>query len=512
MASHSTVHAGTLPYWADSASLPVFPKLDRDLDVDVVVVGGGITGLTAAYLLTVAGRSVALLERDRCAAVDTGHTSAHLTMVTDVRLGELVKGFGRSHAQAAWDAGLAAMAQIDDIARKEQIDCGLDWIDGYLHAPGPSPSKEDIESLREDAQLAQELGFDAEFVSSIPFIGLPGIRFESQARFHPRRYLAGLAHVIRERGGHIFEHSGVEEFVEKPFGAKARGHLVQCRDVVIATHNPLSGFASMISASLFQTKLGLYTSYVVAGRAPKGAVPDALFWDTGDPYEYLRIEPHRDHDLVIFGGEDHKTGQERDTNACYERLERAIRAQLPAFEPTHRWSGQVIETPDGLPYIGEMTDHQYASTGYAGNGLTFGTLGAMLMADRIQQRKNPWDELFDPGRKALTRSLWDYLRENADYPYYMIRDRFAGAESRTLRAVKRGEGKIVDHKGTKVAAYRDPNGSLTLRSATCTHLGCLVNWNDAEKTWDCPCHGSRFATSGQVISGPAETPLEEIKS
>jgi Rieske Fe-S protein len=158
-----------------------------------------------------------------------------------------------------------------------------------------------------------------------------------------------------------------------------------------------------------------------------------------------------------------------------------------------------------------MTEHQYASTGYAGNGMTFGTLGAMLMSDRILQRKNPWDELFDPGRKALTRSLWEYLRENADYPYYMIRDRFAGAESRSLRAVRRGEGKIVDRKGTRVAAYRDANGSLTLRSATCTHLGCIVNWNDAEKTWDCPCHGSRFATSGQVIAGPAESPLEEIK-
>jgi Rieske Fe-S protein len=236
-----------------------------------------------------------------------------------------------------------------------------------------------------------------------------------------------------------------------------------------------------------------------------------LWWDTGDPYDYLRVEPHRDYDLVIFGGEDHKTGQHDDTNACYRRLEGRLRAIVADVDVTHHWSGQVIETPDGLPYIGRSAEHQYCATGYSGNGLTFGTLAGMMIADAVLERPNPWAELFDPSRKALTRGLWDYVKENIDYPYYMIRDRFAGAEAQSLRAVKRGQGKIVERNGAKVAAYRDPSGDVTLRSAICTHMGCTVAWNTAERTWDCPCHGSRFTPTGEVISGPAESPLAKVE-
>jgi Rieske Fe-S protein len=292
---------------------------------------------------------------------------------------------------------------------------------------------------------------------------------------------------------------------------KVAGRTVRCDDVIIATHNPLVGFAGFAGATLFQTKLAVYTSYVIAGRTPSGAVPDALWWDTGDPYFYLRLDTHRDFDVVIFGGEDHKTGQRDDTQACYRRLEARLTAILPRVELTHRWSGQVIETPDGLPYIGPSADHQYAATGYAGNGLTFGTLAGIIVSDAILGRPNPWAELFDPSRKALTRGIWDYLKENADYPYYMIRDRFAGPEARSLRAVKRGQGAVVERQGAKVAAYRDRSGAVALRSAICTHMGCMVGWNTAEQTWDCPCHGSRFKPTGEVISGPAETPLPAVE-
>jgi Rieske Fe-S protein len=215
--------------------------------------------------------------------------------------------------------------------------------------------------------------------------------------------------------------------------------------------------------------------------------------------------------MVIFGGEDHKTGQVGDTERCYRRLEERLRAIFSDVELTHRWSGQVLETPDGLPYIGRMAEHQYGATGFAGNGITFGTLSGMMTADAILKRSNPWVDLFDPGRKALGRSLWDYIKENADYPYYMIRSRFAGAEARPLRAVKRGEGAVVERNGEKVAAYRDSSGAISLRSATCTHMGCIVAWNNAERTWDCPCHGSRFKPDGQVISGPAESPLPAVE-
>jgi Rieske Fe-S protein len=213
---------------------------------------------------------------------------------------------------------------------------------------------------------------------------------------------------------------------------------------------------------------------------------------------------------VIFGGEDHKSGQVSDTNGCFERLERKLAMTLPSISFTHRWSGQVIETPDGLPFIGRMTDHQFGATGFSGNGLTFGTLAAIIIADAVSGRQNPWTELFDPKRLAIERGLWDYVKENADYPYYLIRDRFAGSHGRSLRSVKRGQGRIIEHQGTTVAAYRGPTGALTLRSATCTHMGCLVAWNEAEHSWDCPCHGSRFSSQGEVISGPAETPLPPI--
>ncbi len=510
MAQRSSTHAGTLPYWTDSASISTFPRLNRAIDVDVVVVGGGITGLTTAYLLATSGRSVAVLERDRCAEVDTGHTTAHLTMVTDRRLKELEHAFGRTHAQAVWDAGLAAIAQVEAIVREHDVDCAFEWVDGYLHAPYGKASGEGTNEFQDEANLAIALGFDASFVDDVPFAGGPGIRFENQARFHPRKYLAGLATAARAKGVLIFEQSGVEEFTDDPLEVKANGHSVRARDIVIATHNPLVGVVGMVGATLFQTKLALYTSYVVAGRVPRDTVPDALFWDTADPYHYLRLDRHRDHDLVVFGGEDHKTGQASDSHARYERLEHAIAARIPTIDFTHRWSGQVIETPDGLPYIGQMTDHQYAATGFGGNGMTFGTLAAIMIADAISGRRNPWSELFDPGRAAIRRGLWEYLKENADYPYYMVRDRFAGAEGRSQRSVKRGQGKVIEHHGAKVAAYRAPDGALTLRSAICTHMACIVRWNDAERTWDCPCHGSRFRSDGGVISGPAEKPLAEI--
>jgi glycine/D-amino acid oxidase-like deaminating enzyme/nitrite reductase/ring-hydroxylating ferredoxin subunit len=500
----------TTPYWS-SAMFPRFPKLAGDADTDIVVVGGGNTGLTAAYLLAKAGKRVTVLERDRCAGNDTNHTSAHLTMVTDARLTELAKGLGRTHAQAVWDAGLASIARIDEIVRENDINASFEWVDGYLHAPFGDPAGDQSEKLKAEAKLADELGFDAEYVDSVPLMDRPGVRYAGQARVHPREYLAGVAKAFVALGGRIHEHSEVDEFCTGPRRVKANKHSVTCTDVVIATHNPVVGFGGMVGATLFQTKLALYTSYVIAGTVARGIVPDALWWDTADPYQFVRVDPSRDHDVVILGGEDHKTGQEQDTEACFSRLEDRLRAIAPTVKLTHRWSGQVIQTPDGLPFIGQSADRQFSATGYVGNGLTFGTLAGIMISDAILGRSNPWKDLFDPGRKALARGLWDYVKENVDYPYYLIRDRFAGAEGKSIRTVKRGHGKIIDRNGAKVAAYRNEAGKVTVRSAICTHMGCIVAWNTAERTWDCPCHGSRFQPTGDVISGPAEAPLSEAK-
>jgi glycine/D-amino acid oxidase-like deaminating enzyme/nitrite reductase/ring-hydroxylating ferredoxin subunit len=496
------------PYWQPAAQRE-FRPLDRDVHVDAAIVGGGIAGITSAYLLKKAGYRVALLERGRMAEAESGHTTAHLTCVTDLRLSDMARTFGTNHAQAVWDAGLAAIAQIHDTIRSERIECGFARVPGYLHAPPDAISDAELQRLREDAALAHELGFDAEYVERVPWFNVPGVRIEHQARFHPRQYLAALLDRIDGNGSLVCEHTKVEDASSEGRVLKAAGHTVECDLLIITTHTPIVGASSFLEASLRQTKLALYTTYVVAARVPPGSVPDALFWDTSDPYTYVRLHREADFDEVILGGEDHKTGQVTNTNQCYERLERTMRRHLPAAIVTHRWSGQVIETADGLPYIGEAEPHQFVATGFAGNGMTFGTLSAMMAADLLAARRNPWTELFAVDRTKILGAAWDYIKENSDYPYYMIRDRFAGVEGRSLRAVNAGEGRVIDLNGRRVAAYRDDDGVVTVRSATCTHLGCIVHWNNAEHTWDCPCHGSRFTPKGQVIGGPAESPLPE---
>lgn len=497
----------TSPYWTDAGTPAPFPVLDAPRRADVVVVGGGITGITAAYLLARAGRSVVLLERGRLLERDTAHTTAHVTCVTDTRLTALVRTLGRDHATAVWDAGLAALAAIDDHVRTEALDCDLAWVPGYLHL---APGDEDVEGLRGEASLAAELGFDAEFVERDPLTGAPAMRVADQARIHPLKYLTGLVRAAVRHGAAIFEQSAVDEITDEPLGVVANGARVDCGFVVVATHNPPGFVGGVARATLLQTRLALYTSYVVGGTVSRGSVPDALFWDTADPYRYLRLTPSAGGDFVVYGGFDHKTGQEADTAGCLDALETALSAVVPGVSVTHRWSGQVIETGDGLPHIGEIAPRQFVATGFAGNGMTFGTLGAMMAVDAALGQRNPWCELFAVDRTNLRAGLWNYVTENKDYPYYMIRDRFAGAAARSLRAVPRGEGRVVEVNGARVAAYRAPDGSVTLRSAVCTHMACLVAWNGADRTWDCPCHGSRFTPDGQVIAGPATTPLEPV--
>jgi glycine/D-amino acid oxidase-like deaminating enzyme/nitrite reductase/ring-hydroxylating ferredoxin subunit len=497
-------------YWIDSARIHKYPTLTRDLSVDVAIVGAGITGLTAGYLLKRAGRTVAVIDRDRVGGVDTMRTTAHVTCVTDVALTDLDKNFGRSHAQAAYDAGLAAIDQLDAIIREEDIACDWAWVSGYKHLPIGVDSKKETDRLRDEAELAEAMGFDASFVDEVPWLGRPGIAYDGQAKIHPRKYLARLAEIVNGDGSFFLEQTTCDEVVDDPLSIKAGGHTIRCQYVVLATHTPLMGKTNIASATLFQTKLYLYTSYAVGGRVPSGIVPEALFWDTADPYQYVRIDRHDDHDYVIVGGADHKTGQATDTTACFGAVEEAARRLLPSIEVTHRWSGQVIETNDGLPFIGETSDKQFAATGYSGNGMTFGTLAGMMARDAALGLKNPWKDLFDVGRTKIKGGAWDYIKENVDYPYYMIRDQFAGPEGKSLRVLKRGEGKILSLDGKQVAAWRDEFGHVTLLSPTCTHMGCSVGWNAAERTWDCPCHGSRFTPTGAVLAGPAESPLEPV--
>ncbi len=378
----------TRSHWKE-VRLPQFMPLHQTLKVDVLIVGGGMTGITTAYLLKKAGKKVALIERDRCAQVDTGNTTAHLTCVTDLRIHQLVKTFGRDHAQAVWDAGLAAIQQIEQIVRTEKIDCQFVRIPGYLHA-SLSDSQDETKALMQDAELASELGFAVEYMPEVPLMKRPGICFANQAKFHPLLYLAELVARIPGDQCHVFENTEAKEFEgggDDLVQVKANGHTISCEVVVIATDDPLTGISSTASASLLQTKLAPYTSYVIGATLSDERMPEASFWDTSDPYYYLRIDTQEKQSYVIFGGLDHKTGQATDTDFFFDELTMVLHRFLPNAKVDHQWSGQVIESHDGLPLIGETAKRQFVATGYSGNGITFGTLGAMMICDAMVSAK-----------------------------------------------------------------------------------------------------------------------------
>lgn len=487
-----------------------FAPLARDVVVDVAVVGGGITGVTAALLLKQRGYRVALLERDRIGRGDTGHTTAHLTAILDRRPAELVGALGADHAGAALEAGFAALDQIARLVRECGIRCAFDWVPGVLHARPGDPRMDDTRAaLAADLAALDELGIDAAWDDAVAPFATPGVRVERQARIRPHLYVRHLAALVHGDGSAVFEHSAVTAWSDGPRLSTAGGAVTADR-VVMASHTPLPGLASSVWSELAQTRVAPYTTYALRARAPRGAVPDALFWDTGDPYRFLRVNARHGHDDLIFGGGDHRTGQPDDGDP-HRELERALLAMVPGAMVDRRWSGQVWEPTDGLPFIGESAPGQFSATGFSGNGLTFGTLAAMMAADWVTGVVNPWQDLFAWSRAGLLAGgARNYLRENVDYPYYRIRDALVGPRGRSLRAIARGQGAVVDVGDRVVAAYRDDEGTLWQRDAACTHQGCRVTWNDRERTWDCPCHGSRFAPSGAVIAGPATDPLPSV--
>ncbi len=493
-------------------SLPEFPALQRDIDVEVLVVGAGVTGITTAYLLGQEGVRVALIDREKVASADTARTTAHLTYVTDERLHQLVSKFGADAARKFWEGGQVAIDTIERIVEETGNDAEFVRVPGYLHARiGRELDPKDVQALRKDAELARSFGFDATFTEIAPYSAMPAVQFSQQAKFHPRKYLKGLLTVIEQQGGLIFENTAFESVDDgDPMTVRANGHEIRCKYLVIATHNPLMGKKGALTASLFQTKLALYTTYVLGARLPERAVPEGLYWDTNDPYDYLRIEERDDHQFAIFGGEDVKTGQEDDAERVFDRLTRRLHEVLPQARIERRWLGQVIETDDGMPFIGENEERELIATGFGGNGWTFGTLSALMARDRFLGRNNPWFSLLAVNRSQFHGGTWRYVQENVDYPYYFLRDRLRRPELDGLEQVGPGEGGIVGYQGKKVAAYRDESGKLTLLAPQCTHLKCLVKWNSADRTWDCPCHGSRFRSTGEVLGGPAEQPLKRL--
>jgi glycine/D-amino acid oxidase-like deaminating enzyme/nitrite reductase/ring-hydroxylating ferredoxin subunit len=489
--------------WLDTSTGPDFPQLRGQVKVDVLVVGGGITGVTTAYLLKRAGRRVAVVDLKNIGGGETAHTTAHVTFVTDTRLHELASRLGQQRAQAFWGAGHLAMQQVASIVNELKIGCELKRAPGYLFAAVGKDTQKEAESLQEDALLANGLGFDAAFVESDPVFHRPAVRFPNQLKFHPLKYLNAIAQALPGEGCYVFSQTSGSNIDSDKHELKTEHGKISYEAVVAATHVPIQGERDTFGAALFQTKLAAYSTYAIEAQIEP--VADSLFWDTNDPYLYLRFDKREGKHSVIIGGEDHKTGQEENTEGRYERLERILKETFPGAKPRHRWSGQVLETPDDMPYIGEVAERQFVATGFSGNGMTLGTFSAILICDLITGKSNPWRELFAPNRKA-TVGAWEYVWENKDYPAYLLKG-LVGPPG-TLEELRRNSGQVVKLNGEKTAVYLDGHGKRTTLSPVCPHMGCVVAWNDAEKTWDCPCHGSRFTATGKLMAGPAESDLQ----
>lgn len=486
--------------WIATAPGPAWPPLRGDISVDVAIVGSGITGITAGLLLKEAGLTVAVLDAGRVARGVTGHTTAHLTEVVDHPFRKLIATFGLEGARLALRSTRAAVEHIAATVRRRKVSCDFERLPGYSY----TETAEGLEALREEREAARRIGLRVELVTDVPlpFATEGGLRFDGQAQFHVRRYLLPLAARIAGGGSHVFEDTlAVEVKDGEPCRVITARGTVSARDVLLATHAPLDN-------KTIQTKVAQYRSYVLGCRVA-GPAPHGLFWDDEDPYHYIRSQRTSRGRVVIVGGEDHKVGQEEDTEARYEALLGYTRERLDVRSVDYRWSAQTLEPVDGLPYIGRDTGagHVYVATGFSGTGMTFGTVSALVLSDAVRGRANPWAELYDTGRLKPVQSAGTFLKENVDFPTYLVGDRLKKPKG-TLAGVPRGGGEVLLVDGERVAVSRDDAGALCAVSAVCTHMGCLVRWNGAERSWDCPCHGSRFDATGRVLDGPASRNLE----
>lgn len=505
----------TISIWmATSEELESAP-LSENRHADVCIVGAGIAGMTTAYLLTRAGKAVIVLDDGHIGGGMTERTTAHLSNAIDDRYFVIEHLHGEKGAKLAAESHTAAIDRIEAVVAEEEIACEFERLDGYLFVP-PNHSKDVLER---ELKAAHRAGLtNVEQVERAPIDGFDTgmcLRFPRQAQFHPLKYLAGLKRAIERDGGRIFTgtHAGKIEG-----GANARvetgnGFTVTADAIVIATNTPVNDIVTI------HTKQASYTTYVIGARIPRGSTTRALYWDTADPYHYVRVqsvsaEDADEYDLLIVGGEDHKTGQADDGDQRYAHLEAWARERFPMIECIEmRWSGQVMEPVDGLAYLGRNPGDQqnvYIITGDSGMGMTHGTIGAILITELIVRSSCPWQSLYDPSRITLRASL-QYARENINVAVQYIEGYLSGGDVDSTEEIAPGEGAVVRRGIAKVAVYRDEEGTLHERSAVCPHLGGVVGWNNLEKTWDCPCHGSRFDCYGRVITGPANTDLEKAK-
>jgi glycine/D-amino acid oxidase-like deaminating enzyme/nitrite reductase/ring-hydroxylating ferredoxin subunit len=493
--------------WAATEAELKFPALSKNAKADVCIVGAGIAGLTTGYLLAQEGKFVIIIDKDSVGQGETVNTSAHLSNEIDATYREIAWLHLENGARIAAESHTAAISKIESIVANENIDCEFARVDGYLF-PGPNDSGKTLDQELEAAQRAG-VRVSKEQTFSFGLAAGPCLRFPQQAQFHPAKYMSGLARAFKRAGGKIYGKTEAKEIKggETAEIKTAKGRKITAGSVVVATNTPVNDWVKM------HTKQAAYRTYVIGVPVPLDSIPRALYWDTEDPFHYVRLqrvgEGAKARDILIIGGEDHKTGQNEDLENRYARLLSWGRTHFPGLpEPEFRWSGQIMDTTDGLAFIGRNPGDEpnvFIATGDCGVGLTHGTIAGMLITDMIMGRENPWAILYDPARKSPLAAL-TFAKENlnvaAQYASWVT-----PGEVSTAEEIRPGTGAIVRGGLSKIAVYRDESGKLHERSAVCTHLGCIVAWNAAESSWDCPCHGSRFDPDGKVLNGPAIAPL-----
>ena len=495
----------TRSLWAATVERPpARPALTGTVEADVAVAGGGIVGVTTALLLQEAGLDVALVEADRIANGVTGYTTAKVSALHGLIYDDIRGSFGAAAARDYADANSQALEWMAARIESDAIDCEFRRRPAYSYAIDDD-ARRDAEA---EVRAAREAGLPAEFVEDVPlpFPTHGAVVLPDQAEFHPVRYLLGLTERFVAAGGVVFEDTratGASDGV--PCILETEDGSVTAHQIVVATHVPF------LDRSLAWARAHAERSYCIAVVAPE-LQPDGMFISTGDgPTRSIRSHPSGAGELLIIGGEGHKSGQGGDTEARYERLAAFAREHFAARSLEYRWSSQDLMPADGLPYVGPvnpMSKRILMATGFAKWGLTNGTAAAMMLADSIRERPNAWAKTFDSNRAKPKPAAKSLVTENADAARHMVGDRIATAKTPSLEDLAPGEGAVVRSGLGKVAAYRDEGGRLQGVSPTCTHLGCLVAWNPAERSWDCPCHGSRFAPDGRVLEGPAVRPLK----
>jgi glycine/D-amino acid oxidase-like deaminating enzyme/nitrite reductase/ring-hydroxylating ferredoxin subunit len=487
-------------WWEARSDADSFPSLATDLSVDVAIIGAGITGLTLALHLKLAGKRVIVLEAGTVGAGTTGGTSAHLDVLPDQGVQKLIEQHGEEDARRITAARVAAIDQIERWSTEYGIECDFRRVPARIY----TEKIDRIEQVQADCEAAHRLGLDVALRSDVglPFTTIGGFEVAQQARLHPIKYVRGLARAIQGDavpGGHaqVFEHTFVRPPEDgTPCVVHANGQKVLAQHVVLATHSAYLG------VSQFDLRQAPYQSYVMAVRV-EDTLPDMLFWDDEHPYHYTRRATSDDPDLLIVGGADHKTGQS-DSCAHLQQLEDYVTSRFRVLQIERRWSAEYFEPADGLPYIGRVpgTQHLYMATGYSGTGLSYGTVAGKVIAALLLNQAGADDELFSPARLKPLTAAKDFLQENLNAAKHFVADRFTLEEIDSLDVIQRGQGRLVKLDGEACAIYRDEQNRVHVLSCICTHAGCYVHWNDLERTWDCPCHGGRYAPTGQRLYGP----------